>query len=67
MPKNVAVLHGGNLASIQVQIRSANGGGRHPQYDVVGGFDNGIGDRFDFDVTGTVVSHCAHGYILTGQ
>jgi hypothetical protein len=64
MTKDVAVLHGRYLPSVQMQIRSADGGSRYAQNDVVGRFEGGIGNGFDFDVMGSVVGHCAHGCIL---
>lgn len=60
MAKNVAVLHLRDLSAIEMQIGAADSRGRDAQNDIVGLFDNGIGDILDANMVRTVIRKCFH-------
>ncbi len=60
MSKNITVLHLRDLSAIEMQIGAANRRGRHAQDDIVGLFNDGIGDIIDSNMVRTVVSECFH-------
>ena len=52
MAEDVPCLGGGNLATIEVQVGAADGGGRDFEDDVVGFLDDRVGDSLDPHVMG---------------
>src|SRR5476651_2825312 len=56
MAENIAVFSGGNLAAIQVQVRTADSRRRDSQQDIVGLLNDGVRNGFDPNVMGTVIS-----------
>jgi len=65
--EDIAILDLWNLATVQVQIRAADGGGGHPQNDVVVSQHDRIGNGLDTYVMASVISECSHGVILIGR
>jgi len=61
VPEHVTALEEGRQHAVEVQVRTADGRGRHPQDDVVGVLDGRIGDGIDADIVGTVVGQGSHG------
>ena len=59
--EHVAGLHGRHLAVHQVEVRAADGAGRHLDDDVAGILDLRIGNRVAADVALAVPAQCLHG------
>ncbi len=60
MAENVAMLGLRNLAAIEVQVRPADGRGRHAQDNVVGLLQDRIRNGVDLDVMGAVIGESSH-------
>src|SRR5690606_3886460 len=68
MAEDVAVLHLGDRAPVQVQVRTADRGGGDLQDDIVIGDDGRIGYGFHSNVVTAVIGKCAHaGSSLAGS
>ncbi len=63
--KNIALLCGGDLASIQMQVRATNSGRRDLQQDVIRFLDDRVGDSFHTHIVGAVISQCTHEDLLS--
>ncbi|MNI54636.1 hypothetical protein D3C73_1095380 [compost metagenome] len=63
--EDIAVFRLRDLASIQMQIGTADRRSSDPQNDVVVVLDDGIGNVVDLDAVGAVVSECSHGRSLS--
>ena len=53
-----------DLAPIEVQVRAADGGGRHPEDDVVRLLKAGVRHGIDPDIVGSVIGQRSHGMHL---
>lgn len=60
MAEDIAVLHGRDLAPVQVQVRATDRGGGDPQNDVVGLFNDRIGHGIHLHLVCALVSHRSH-------
>ena len=60
MAEDIARFGFWNFASVEVQVRAANGCGGDPEDDVVFLLNDGIGDVIDPDVVCSVVGQCSH-------
>lgn len=60
MAQHVAAVQVGNLAAIQMQVRTADRRGGHAQNQVVGSRQHRVGDGVDTDVLAAVVGQSAH-------
>ena len=60
MAKNIAVLHLRYLSAVEMQIGAADSRGRDAQNNIVGLFDDGVGDILDANMVWTVIRKCFH-------